>query len=124
MPPLRQCEMSSSGSDVYLYEFTRAPLPLLMGAFHGVEIPYVFGNAGLFSGLGEIEQADYELSDAIMSYWTRFAATGDPNGGNAPVWPRYSRASDQHLILDAPISSGSGLYPAACNLADRVRGIK
>ena len=25
----------------------------------------------------------------MISYWTQFAHTGDPNGGIAPYWPRY-----------------------------------
>lgn len=111
----------------YLYQFTRVPLKNLLGglgAFHGLEIPYVFGTIDLFSGLGAIEQADRDLSAAIMGYWTRFAATGDPNGGTAyPVWPRYEITSDRHLELGDTIQVGSGLYKAACDLADRVRGL-
>jgi len=59
-----------------------------------------------------------------MGYWTRFAATGDTNGGTAyPVWPRYEITSDRHLELGDTIQVGSGLYKAACDLADRVRGL-
>lgn len=119
----------SSASDAeaapaYLYWFTRVPLQNPLGAFHGVEIPYVFGNADLFAFLGTIEKVDYDLSAAIMGYWTRFAATGDPNGGGAPKWPRYEAASDQHLELGDSIQVGAGLYREACDLADRVRGVE
>jgi para-nitrobenzyl esterase len=109
----------------YLYQFTRVPMDNMFGAFHGVEIPYVFGTADLFSALGAIEQADFELSAAIMGYWTRFAATGDPNGGTAnPVWPRYETASDRHLELGDSVQVREGLYREACDLADRVRGVQ
>lgn len=111
----------SEVAPAYLYQFTRVPLGNPLGAFHGVEIPYVFGNAGLFTALGEIEEADYRLSEALMGYWTRFAATGDPNGESAVAWPRYDRVEDQHLELGDTIRVGSGLYKAACDLADRVR---
>ncbi len=114
-------QMSVSGSDVYLYEFTRAPLPVLMGAFHGVELPYVFGTLDLFSWTGVVGQTDRDLSDNIRGYWTRFAATGDPNGGTASVWPRYEEASDLHLRLGDTIEVDSGLYRDACDLADSVR---
>ncbi len=97
--------MSTKGPDVYLYEFARAPVPLLMGAFHAVELPYVFGTLDLFSWLGVIRQADRELSAAMRGYWTRFAATGDPNGEGVPLWPRYDEASDLHLRLDSTISA-------------------
>jgi para-nitrobenzyl esterase len=107
-----------------LYEFTRVPLGNPLGAFHAVEIPYVFGNIGLFASLGTLEQTDYDLSDAIMGYWTRFAATGNPNGDGATVWPEYDPATDEHLELGDTIKTGSGLYKEACDLADKVRGIE
>jgi para-nitrobenzyl esterase len=109
----------------YLYQFTRVPFENPLGAFHGVEIPYVFGSTGLFAGLGAIEQADLDLSDAMMGYWARFAATGDPNGEGAVPWPPYDVRSDQCLVLgDTVHQGGSGLYKAACDLADRVRGVE
>jgi para-nitrobenzyl esterase len=105
----------------YLYEFTRVPFDNPLGAFHGVELPYVFGTADLFSGLGVVKQADRELSATMMGYWTRFAATGDPNGAGAPEWPAYDPVSDQHLELGDTIGVGTGLYKEGCDLADRVR---
>jgi para-nitrobenzyl esterase len=114
--------MSADVPDVYLYEFTRAPLPLLMGAFHAVELPYVFGTLDLFSWLGAVKQLDRDLSATIMGYWSRFAATGDPNGDGAPLWPKYERATDVHLRLGDTIGTATGLYKDACDSADRVRG--
>jgi para-nitrobenzyl esterase len=114
----------AQAASVFLYEFTRVPFKNLLGAFHGVEIPYVFGNTSQFTGLGTIEQTDLDLSAALGGYWTRFAATGDPNGGGSPVWPEYDAASDQHLELGDSIEVGSGLYKTTCDLADKVRGIQ
>jgi para-nitrobenzyl esterase len=108
---------------VYLYEFTRAPLRGFMGAFHAAELPYVFGTLGLFELPGLVTQADRDLSENVMGYWTRFAATGDPNGEGAPVWPRYTEASSLHLELGDAIVAVPGLYDAACDLADRIRGV-
>jgi para-nitrobenzyl esterase len=108
----------------YLYQFTRVPMDNPLGAFHGIEIPYVFGTMELFTGLGPIEQTDRDLSEAIMGYWTRFAATGDPNGQGSPEWPRYDPASDEHLELGDTIRPASGLYEEACALVDRLRGIE
>jgi para-nitrobenzyl esterase len=111
----------SAVAPAYLYQFTRVPLGNPLGAFHGVEIPYVFGNAGLFTALGDIQQADYDLSGAMMGYWVRFAATGDPNGDGAVPWPEYDSTTDRHLELGDTIGTKAGLYKEACDLADRMR---
>lgn len=117
-------QMMSATAPTYLYQFTRVPFGNPLGAFHSVEIPYVFGNLDMFSVMGQIDQADRNLSAAVMEYWTRFAASGDPNGQGVPTWPRYDPGSDQHLELNDPIATGAGLYKAACDLADRMRGLK
>lgn len=114
----------SATSPTFVYQFTHVPLKNPLGAFHGVEIPYVFGTVDLFRGLGTIEQVDRDLSAEIMGYWTRFAATGDPNGGSGPDWPAYEAATDRYLELGDTIQVEVGLGGAALDLSDRVRGVE
>ncbi|MGW6685263.1 carboxylesterase/lipase family protein [Streptomyces sp. NPDC054961] len=53
------------------------------GAAHGFELPYVF-DFGL-----PLSTPQRALSQRMIGYWTRFAATGNPNPpGTAPRWPR------------------------------------
>jgi para-nitrobenzyl esterase len=40
----------------------------------------------------------------MMSYWTNFAKTGDPNGPGLPVWPRYDNR-DSLIHLDSTITA-------------------
>ena len=58
------------------------------------------------------------LSEAIMGYWTRFAATGDPNGNGAVPWPAYAAASDELLVLDMTIATASGTREEKCDFWD------
>jgi para-nitrobenzyl esterase len=60
-----------------------------IGARHAGEIEYVFGALGAEPPV-PWEDADRKLSDLMMTYWTNFARTGDPNGPGLPAWPRYS----------------------------------
>ncbi|MCJ0869343.1 carboxylesterase/lipase family protein [Streptomyces sp. AP-93] len=53
------------------------------GASHGSELPYLF-DTGL-----PMSAAQRVLAERMTGYWTRFAATGDPNApGAGPWWPR------------------------------------
>ena len=89
---------------VYFYQFSRAP-PFTptsryfgMGATHGMEMPYVFGH--LDPALASWTAADLQLSNTVQSYWTQFAASGDPYAPAFPVWPGFRSSPDQVMMLN------------------------
>jgi para-nitrobenzyl esterase len=99
------------GKRAYWYLFTHEP-PLEPGvrdlkATHATEIPYVFDNLtaprvipDLSSPrLAAASERDRALAEQISSYWVNFAKTGDPNGKNLPVWPRFQDRSSPPYIL-------------------------
>ncbi len=72
-------------------------------AFHSDDIEYVFGTLATRPG-AVWRPEDWKLSDQMMTYWTNFAKTGNPNGEGVPQWPEYGEG-DPVLHLDNPISS-------------------
>lgn len=97
----------------YQYEFNDASAPMRFfsgisfptGAYHASEIQYVFDTPG--SPVPATLNADQSaLADAIVTYWTDFAKTGDPNAGTVPAWPIYDAAAEQFqsLELSAPVT--------------------
>ncbi|MFN0177780.1 MAG: carboxylesterase/lipase family protein [Gemmatimonadales bacterium] len=103
--------MAKVTSPAYLYYFTRViPGGEKLGAFHAQEITYAFGNR--LPWLPR-EAIDDRLSEAMMGYWVRFAATGDPNGKGAPRWPRYDGSA--YLELGAEIKTGKDLKHDVCD---------
>jgi para-nitrobenzyl esterase len=99
----------------YLYQFTRLNnfgRSVGLGVFHGSELPYVFGN---FVAPFSSSNADTQVSDQVMGYWTRFATTGDPNGGGAPAWPAYAADAYQHLEIGDESRAGTGLRQRQCD---------
>ena len=114
-------DMEKAGAKAYVYHFTRVP-PVYrasgLGAFHGGEIPYVFGHAG---GRPGFEEKDRELAKVMSGCWVRFAATGNPNGPGLPEWPAYTAAADSYLEFGDAIKIKSGLYKEACDLTDKTQ---
>lgn len=86
-------------------------LTALLGAAHGLEIPFVFGHWDigpqsdlLFGDDGEQERLG--LSAAMMSYWSNFAYTGNPGRGrnnDLPAWQAWNSQPNSHkmMILDS-----------------------
>ncbi|MGD0352482.1 MAG: carboxylesterase/lipase family protein [Dehalococcoidia bacterium] len=113
-------DMSKVNSKAYFYQFSRVAPGNKTGAFHSREIGYVFGNLSpMLSGL-KAEQyfndADRALSEAMMKYWTNFAAAGDPNQVGLTNWPVYDAAAGQYMDLGDTTQVKSGLYNEACDL--------
>ena len=101
----------------WLYSFSYVSPPAQAagyGAFHASEIPYVFHNLPVASGYGP---SDDELSRDIIGYWTRFAATGDPNGEGAALWPAFD-ATEFYADLTLPITMPAGYRAALCEQFD------
>ena len=112
--PARKLSSHVDQPGVYAYQFLwgtldesgESQLPgrwgFTLGAFHGLEIPFFFGNDRLFVALQHLlfTQANRPgrkaLSGAMMQYAARFARTGDPNapGSGLPQWQAWSNEAD------------------------------
>jgi para-nitrobenzyl esterase len=70
--------VTRAGEKAYLYYFTRVAdgrTASLMGATHGSEVTFAWGNAPTMPGT----PYDAKLADAMSDYWTAFANSGNPN---------------------------------------------
>jgi para-nitrobenzyl esterase len=87
---------------VYLFAWGSPAMGGWLGACHGLEIAFVFGNQGTaelaaFTGAGPDADA---VSDAMMQAWIAFARTGDPSTADQP-WPRYDTTTRPTMVFDA-----------------------
>jgi len=98
--------MARRGEDIYFYHFNQKPSGKageILGAFHAYEIGYVFGaTKGSSTGLGPVENE--ELSNVMISYWTNFSKTGNPNSDNLPLWETMEAGQECWHLLGPKIS--------------------
>jgi len=91
----------------YAYEFndenawpgTVPGITFPLGAFHGSELEYLFAITGISPTFTADQQ---QLSDTMISYWTQFAKTLNPNSSGAPMWAPYKQSIDQFQSLVPP----------------------
>ena len=55
-----------------------------------------------------------------MGYWTRFAKTGDPNGGGGTAWPAYSSSEEHNLEIGDQVKANAGLFKAQIDLSEKI----
>lgn len=100
----------------------------LIGAAHGLEIPFVFSWWDLGSQTpllfhDDNEAGRLELSRNMMSYWANFARTGDPGKGSRgelPRWQAWSNADagTRTLLLDTYSDRGIRMSSEIVSLDD------
>jgi para-nitrobenzyl esterase len=109
----------------YAYEFNDPQAPpfitdpaLPQAAFHAGELAYLFPSFPLSA-------AQQRLAETMTGYWSRFVATGNPNGRHLPTWPRYQPAGDRIQVL-APTGIAATTGFAAdhrCGFWQRTQGL-
>jgi para-nitrobenzyl esterase len=100
---MMQCETGKS--QVYLYYFSRVPPgEPNYGAFHSAEFGYALKTLKLWNR--PFTAYDHQLSEMMSSYWVNFAAKGDPNGKDLPVWPAFNKDTKQVILFGDEVRQG------------------
>jgi para-nitrobenzyl esterase len=99
---------NASGQRVFVYRFDRS-IPgkgeAELGAFHSLEVPYVFGSLRDREWQWLPSTADdASLSDLLQTYWTNFAKTSNPNASGLPNWPAWSDEEKEFLVVNRDTS--------------------
>ena len=109
-----------AGVDVYRYQFTKENG--FYGAYHSGELIYAYGNVEKSPYKYRYNDSDVALSKTMLSYWTNFAKTGNPNGENLPEWNLFDK--DENKIMELGSNVGpikdpyTELYPIIDSFID------
>lgn len=106
--------INATGGRAWIYYFTRqraGPGGEKLGAYHGTEIPYVFGTHDDWL---PVEAIDDELTEVVMDMWVQFARSGDPNIPGHPEWPVYGAEKPAVLELGEEIRVIAPVDAALC----------
>jgi para-nitrobenzyl esterase len=112
----------ASGQQVFVYRFDRS-IPgkgeAELGAFHSLEVPYVFGSLRDREWRWLPATADdASLSGLLQTYWTNFAKTGNPNASGLPNWPAWGDEKKEFLVInqDASVAAQRNFPPLFSSL--------
>jgi len=67
------------------------------GSPHAQDVSYVFQHLNPTDP--QLSKSDFDLSEAMATYWTNFAKFGHPNSGEVPEWPAFSDANPEVMYL-------------------------
>jgi para-nitrobenzyl esterase len=115
-PTLTDDRLFAKRVPTYGYEFADrqapAPFPVSagfpLGAYHSSELAYLFSLVDVNVSLTPDQQ---RLSDQMIRYWARFAATGNPNGSGLAHWPRFDDTKPAVPNIQSLAPGADGIRP-------------
>ena len=99
IPSIRFANALSASGKTYMYEFAwrSSVADGAYGAFHGLDIPFVFNNLDMVTGANKMlgpDGAPPELGTKMQDAWVQFAKTGNPG------WDAYTTEDRKTMLID------------------------
>ena len=128
VPMLGNVHSATGSSSTFLYSFSHVPTgwrnePCV--AFHGIEIPYVFGDipkgllsptilflsrgGGCTSDDPGTDELDDEVTEWTLQMWSQFARTGNPSVQGLIEWPAYTEDNGTFLDIGGALEVETGI---------------
>jgi para-nitrobenzyl esterase len=108
--------VNDGGGRAWMYYFTRQRGGAggeRLRAYHGAELPYVFDTHDAWL---PTDEADREVTQAVMDYWVQFARNGDPNQDGRPQWPVHTAQRPAVMELGDRVGQMESFDVELCSL--------
>lgn len=92
---------SQNGVDVYRYQFTKENK--FHSTYHAGEMIYAYGNVKYEDRTYRYNKSDLDLAETMLSYWSNFVKTGDPNGEGLPTWNEFTLGDENLMELGSNV---------------------
>lgn len=108
--------MEKVSSETYLYYFSHLP-PATEGAYHGVDIAYVFNNEKypdrFSSNMPALSprKTDLVVADIMSEFWVSFAKNGIPAAKGLPEWKPYTNTAKHYMAFNGNALPSTNLFP-------------
>lgn len=121
---IRKTEESGNSSYMYLFDYCYpAAREAHLCAFHASELPFAFGavKGNHLSSNWPMPDGDADrlISNAMLDYWTSFAATGQPFSHDGPDWLPYG-VEENYLHIDEKLEMGTDPIPGMFELHEEL----
>ncbi|HYG86166.1 MAG TPA: carboxylesterase family protein [Azospirillum sp.] len=94
-------QMTGAGMTAWLYRFgyvADSLQPKVSGAGHASELAYLFDQMEARYGKA-VTDKDRSMAQSFHRYFANFARSGDPNGADLKVWPRFDPAKFDLMLF-------------------------
>jgi para-nitrobenzyl esterase len=96
----RSMKRAQQPAYLYLLSWVQTGKQASLGAHHGEELSFLDNK---YPGNWGSSDGDNAFGEALRTYWTNFARTGNPNSPGLPNWPAFDQNSDSVFSLGQKI---------------------
>ena len=96
----RKAALGKAPAYVYYFDWRSPVRDGKLGAFHTLEIPFVFENVDIGLSMTGSGPDRHALSDKMSSAWAAFARSGNPNHSGLPHWPAFNATKRATMFFD------------------------
>ena len=92
-------EQGTAASYLYFFNWQSPVHNDRMGAYHTLDIPFVFYNMDIGASMTGSAQERYQLGHVMSAAWAAFARTGSPNHPDMPTWPKFDPSTYPTMVF-------------------------